>query len=233
MKKDTWKRCEFHKFPYNNIDECLLKQPLVAELNSLESEEGSNSESNPYKGNQIIDTKPSATIATTKVQPSEPEEGEFLFHSYMWVKGVPLHFIVDRGSQKNLISAEVLKRLKQPTTPYPHTYTIGWLHQGRYLHVIQHFHLLYNIKPFKDEVFCDIPPLEVCDVTLGQPYLWKQHVLYESRPHSFIITLGRQFHRIPKVYPPTSIYFFYAKKCRKVISQTKKFFFFVIFSQSE
>jgi hypothetical protein len=57
---------------------------------------------------------PSATVATTKVQPGEPdepEEGECLFHSQMWVKGTPLHFIVDSGSQKNLISVEVIKRL--------------------------------------------------------------------------------------------------------------------------
>jgi hypothetical protein len=38
----------------------------------------------------------------------------------MWVKGAPLHFIVDRGSQKNLISAEVIKRLDLPMTPHPH-----------------------------------------------------------------------------------------------------------------
>ena len=29
----------------------------------------------------------------------------------MWVKGAPLHFIVDNNSQKNLILAEVVKRL--------------------------------------------------------------------------------------------------------------------------
>jgi hypothetical protein len=29
----------------------------------------------------------------------------------MWVKGTPLHFIIDSGSQKNLISEEVIKQL--------------------------------------------------------------------------------------------------------------------------
>jgi hypothetical protein len=42
----------------------------------------------------------------------ELEEGERLFHSQMWVKGIPLHFIVDNGSKKNLISTKVIKRLK-------------------------------------------------------------------------------------------------------------------------
>jgi hypothetical protein len=115
-------------------------------------------------------------VATTKVQPSEPEEpeeGERLFHSQMWVKGALLHFIVDSRSQKNLILVEVVKRLNLLTTPHPQPYTIGWLREGRYLRVSQQCHLPYDIKPFKDEVLCDISPLEVCDVILGQPYLWK------------------------------------------------------------
>jgi hypothetical protein len=73
----------------------------------------------------------------------------------------------------------------------------GWLHHGRYLHVSQQCRLPYGIKPFKDEVLCDISPLKVCDVLLGHPYSWKQHVVYESRPHSVIITLGRQLCMIP------------------------------------
>jgi hypothetical protein len=51
---------------------------------------------------------------TATIQPEElvdPEEGEHLFHSQMWVKGTLLHFIVDSDSQKNLISVEVVKQL--------------------------------------------------------------------------------------------------------------------------
>jgi hypothetical protein len=180
--------------------------------------------------------KPSATVATTKVQPGEPdelEEGERLFHSQMWVKGTPLHFIVDSGSQKNLISEEVVKLLALSTTSHPHPFTIGWLRQGSDLHVSQRRCLSYDIKPFKDEVLCDISPLEVCNVLLGQPYLWKHHAVYESRPHSVIITLNRKLYRIPEVVPPSAISLISAKQCRKVISQTRKFVFFVIRSQSE
>jgi hypothetical protein len=175
--------------------------------------------------------EPSATVATTKLQlgePDEPEEGERLFHSKMWVKGTPLHFIVHSGSQKNLILAEVIKRLDLPTTSYPQPYTIGWLRQGRNLRVNQQCRLSYGIKPFKDEVLCDVSPLEVCDVLLGQPYLWKRHSVYESRPRSVIITLNRKLYRIPKAVPPSAISLIFAKQCRKVISQTGKFVFFVI-----
>jgi hypothetical protein len=79
---------------------------------------------------QIIHAEPSATVAATKLQPSEldePEEGEHLFHSHMWVKHTSLHLIVGRGSEKNLISAKVIKWLALSTTSHSQPYTIGWL----------------------------------------------------------------------------------------------------------
>ena len=71
-------------------------------------------------------------------------------------------------------------------------YTIKWLNQGRDLHVSQHCHLPYNMKPFMDEVLCDVTLLDVCDVLLGQPYFWKHHGVYESRTHIGIIYLGNK-----------------------------------------
>jgi hypothetical protein len=140
MKKDTRKWCDFHKIPWHNIDECHLKIVIGgrAQRNRLSLDSDSDLENN--KRRQIIDAEPTAIVATTTIQPEEPkdnEEGEHLFHSQMWVKGTPLHFIVDSGSQKNLISVEVIKKLDFPTTPHPQPYNIRWLHQGRDLCVSQ------------------------------------------------------------------------------------------------
>ena len=95
----------------------------------------------------------------------------------MWVKGMPLHFVVDNGSQKNLISAEVVKRMELPTTPHPQPYSIGWLSQGQGILITQQCLLPYGIKPFKDEVLCDVAPLEVCDVLLGQQYMYHVYLM--------------------------------------------------------
>jgi hypothetical protein len=136
----------------------------------------------------------------------------------MWVKDTPLHFIVDSGTQKNLISAKVVKRLALPATPHPQPYTIGWLRQGSDLRISQQCRQSYDIKPFKEEVLCDVAPLEVCNVFLGQPYLWKRHAVYESRRRSVIITLNRKLYRIPEAVPPSAMSLISAKQCRKVIS---------------
>ena len=123
----------------------------------------------------------------------------------MSVKGSLLQFIFDNGNQKNLISVDYVKRLGLPTTSHPQPYTIRWLYQVRDLHVSQQWLLPYSIKPFMDEVLCEISPLNVCDVLLGQTYLWKQHVVYESRPRVVIVTLGNKLYRILEVPQPTAI----------------------------
>jgi hypothetical protein len=105
-----------------------------------------------------------------------------------------------------------------PKTLHTQPYTIGWLHQGSDICFTQQCRLSYDINPLKDEVLCDISPLEVCVFLLGQPYLWKHHVIYDSRPHSVIITLNRKMYRIPEAVPPSAIFLISAKQCRKFIS---------------
>jgi hypothetical protein len=121
-KKDTGKWYDFHKSPRHNTADRCSKQMLVVEVKASESDAGSESKSKPQMGRQIIDAEPSATVATTKLrhgEPVEPEEGERLFHLQMWVKGTLLHFIIDSGSQKNLISAEVVCKVAREVVGGP------------------------------------------------------------------------------------------------------------------
>ena len=72
----------------------------MAELKAPEADACSDPKPEPDKGDdkgeQIIDVDESAIFSTTKLQredPEDPEEGECLFHSQMWVKGSPLQFL--------------------------------------------------------------------------------------------------------------------------------------------
>ena len=84
-----------------------------------------------------------------------------------------------------------------------------------------------------DEVLCDVSPLFVDDVLLGQPYLWRRHVVYESRPHDVIITLGNNLYKILEVVPPLAISLTTAKKRNKIVSETRKFICITIFPQDK
>jgi hypothetical protein len=108
----------------------------VVDIKEKEPNPDSEPDSKNIDRRQTIDADPTAIVMTATIQPEEPtnsEEGERLFHSQMWVKGTPLHFIVDSRSQKklkNLISIEVVKKLGLSTTPRLQPYNIGWLLQG-------------------------------------------------------------------------------------------------------
>jgi len=69
-------------------------------------------------------------------------------------------------------------------------YTIGLLNQESSPCINDHYHPPYNIQAFKDEVLCDEASLEFCDVFHGQPYMCKQHDMYQSMSHIVIINLG-------------------------------------------
>jgi hypothetical protein len=87
--------------------------------------------------------------------------------------------------------------------------------------------MFYGIHPFKDEVVCDISPIDVCDVLLGQPYMWKCRVIYDSRPRSVIITLGGHLYRKLEVVPTTGP----PKQHHKVISHTANVILFTFCSK--
>jgi hypothetical protein len=84
----------------------------VVEVKDMEPNPDSESDPENIENGHIIDTDPTAIVATTTIQLEElvdHEQGEHLFHSHMWVKGTPLHLIIDNNIQKNLISAKVVK----------------------------------------------------------------------------------------------------------------------------
>ena len=71
-------------------------------------------------------------------------------------------------------------------------------------------------------------PLEVCDVLLGQPYMWKRHAVYESRPRSVIVTLGGKLYRIPETVAPNKV-----SQGRNISSHIRKLFLFTILLEGE
>ena len=57
--------------------------------------------------------------------------------------------------------------------------------------------------------------------------------MYESRPHGVIISLCNSLYKIPKVAPPITTSLITTMKGSKLISQTRKFIFYLVCSQSK
>ena len=106
--------------------------------------------------------------------------------------------IVDNGSQKNFISEDIVNKLGLVTTPHPQPYNIGWMKDGQELRITRQCRLTYFIKPFEDEVLCEVALLIIADVLFGKPCLWDRHGSYQSQPQKVIVKIQNQWYGIPE-----------------------------------
>jgi hypothetical protein len=182
--------------------------------------------------------EPIATIATTKLHPGEqdkPEEGDSLYHSHLCKR----HLATPRYTSSLIVVSRRTSSQQRTSS--------SWPCQQRHAHKpmpldgstkeaistsINNAECRMKSIPSKTR-YCVMFLLSNFVILLVQPYLWKSYILYESRHRSVIITLNRKLYRIPEEVPPSVISLISVKKCRKVISQITKFFFFIIPSHSE
>jgi len=64
----------------------------------------------------------------------------------------------------------LINKLKLPTVPHPRPYSLQWLKKGNEVHVIEEALITYTIGKFKDEVLCDILPVDACHLLLWRPW---------------------------------------------------------------
>ena len=71
----------------------------------------------------------------------------------------------DSGSQENLISEDILKKLNLETIPHPKPYPLGWVCDNAKLQVTRKCILKFSITAnFINEVELDVIPLEICEI---------------------------------------------------------------------
>ena len=81
--------------------------------------------------------------------------------------------LFDSGSQVNLVSEEVVKKLGLDTIPNENPYPLGWVTNDAQLQVTKKCILKSAISDnFKGDVELDIVPLDICVIVLGSPYLY-------------------------------------------------------------
>jgi len=102
--------------------------------------------------------------------PNHEQQRENIFHTRCTVNGRVCSLIVDGGSCANVASTTTVEKLQLKTEPHPHPYSIQWLNQGKGLQVSTRCLIALSIgKSDKDELWCDILPMDACHILLGRP----------------------------------------------------------------
>jgi hypothetical protein len=141
-----------------------------------------------YQGNGSIASTSSSSNNNLNVTRQEKERIE-LFHIRVVSKHTKIDTLFDIGSQANLISEDIVKKLKLETIPHTKLYPLGWICDNAKLQVTRRCKLRFAITAhFVDEVELDVIPLDICGIMLGSPYLYDRKAIFhhhENKYHLF------------------------------------------------
>ena len=121
----------------------------------------------PEKGESLVVNK--VLLKQTK-EVAEPTQRKTLFRSVCKVQGKFCQLVIDSGSTDNLISTEVIKKLKLKTREHPTPYKVSWLQKGHQLIVKEQCEIELKMGSYKDKIMCDVMPMDVCHILLGRPW---------------------------------------------------------------
>jgi len=111
-----------------------------------------------------------------------------LFHIRVVSKNQKIDTLFDSGSQVNLISEAIVKKLGLETTPHKKPYPLGWLNDKAQLQVTRQCKLKFFFgSAFVDEVELDVIPLDICGIVLGSPYLYDRKGIFYRVENKYLL----------------------------------------------
>ena len=106
-----------------------------------------------------------------------------LFHTRCFVKGTACSLVIDSGSFTNVLSTMLIKRLQIPTQDHPKPYKLQWLNDSGTMKVVSQALISFTLGKYKDEVICDVLPMQAGDILLGQPcqpWQFDRRIMYDG-----------------------------------------------------
>ncbi|GJZ12882.1 RNA-directed DNA polymerase [Tanacetum coccineum] len=105
-----------------------------------------------------------------------------IFHTRCTCEGKICNVIIDGGSCENVVSDTMVSKLGLKTEHHPHPYTLSWFRKGNEVKVSKRCLVKFSIgKKYKDEVWCDVVPMDACHILLGRPWQFDLSNLLSGR----------------------------------------------------
>jgi hypothetical protein len=117
----------------------------------------------------------------------EPKQRKTLFRTVCKTKGKYCKVIIDSGSTDNLVSTEMVEKLDLKKTTHYVPYKVSWLQKGHQLIVNEQCEVEFQIGRYKDKVFCDVMPMDVCHILLGRPWEYDRKEIHDGRNNTYTL----------------------------------------------
>ena len=125
------------------------------------------------------------------LQAKEEEEEvqrENIFHTRCHVKDKVCSVIIDGGSCTNVASTSMVEKLGLITLKHPRPYKLQWMNDSGEARVTKQVLVPFRIGKYKDEVLCDVVPMQAGHLLLGRPWQFDRRVHHDgfTNKYSFI-----------------------------------------------
>jgi len=94
----------------------------------------------------------------------------------------------------------MVEKLNLQLIPHPKPYKLQWINKDRKLTVDKQVKVSLSVGNYKDEILCDVVPMEACHILLGRPWQFDKKTIHNVLTNEIIFT-----HREKKIvlYPLT------------------------------
>jgi hypothetical protein len=125
-----------------------------------------------------------------------PAQRNSLFRMACKTKDRVCKVIVDSGSIDNIISTEMVEKLELETVVLPSPNRVSWLQKGHQVNVTKQCLVEFKIGGYKDEILCDVIPMDVCHLFLGRPWQYDRNVFHDGRKNMYTLEKNGRMHML-------------------------------------
>ncbi|XP_074305672.1 uncharacterized protein LOC141640893 [Silene latifolia] len=81
----------------------------------------------------------------------------------------------------------MVSKLSLPTQEHPNPYKLRWLSKGSEVRVDKQCIVPFSIgKVYKDEILCDVVPMDACHLLLGRPWEFDRNTTHQGKENVYV-----------------------------------------------
>ena len=165
--------------------DCRKKALMLEEVKELEHEDGepifdqpSNEVGGDFEEEEGLTLVMRKTLLAPKFNSEEDCFRTNIFYTTCSIGGRVCNMIIYGGSCENVVSQEVVDKLRLATQDHPHPYKLSQFKKGNEVKVTKRCLVSFSIqKKYFDEVWCDVVPMDACHIFLGRPWQYDRQTI--------------------------------------------------------
>jgi hypothetical protein len=159
----------------------IIKGEAYEEHEEIRDDLEKEEESEPVYDEELVVADQGESLIIRRSLHASTKEAHWLrnniFHTRCTVAGKVCDVIIDSGSCENVVSNYMVDKLKLPTESHPHSYNLQWFNDGSEVKVTKRCLVTFSIgEKYKDQVWCDVVPMDACHLLLGRPWQYDRRV---------------------------------------------------------